>query len=107
PRLLLGLADEPLHDRREGAALRVRAGSHVARQFAVEAPRLTSGRVEASVGGEVTMHRDDPLLQRGRPDQVEEEALPAPVLTDHEADRGSAVDDPVEVTQERRDLAGT
>src|SRR5262245_17675496 len=50
------------------------------------------------------MESDQLLLQSNRADQVQEERLAGPVVTDHESDRGSAVGDAIEIGDQRFDL---
>ena len=104
-RFLLRLSDKPLDHGGESAALGVRARGEIPRELSVEIPCLSACRVDAPIRREIAVHGHDVLLQRGRADQVKEEALSAAVLSNHESDRRPPVDDPVQIPQQRRHLA--
>src|SRR4029453_17355796 len=57
-----------------------------------------------TVGGEVSVNRDDLLLQGDRADEVEEEGLSRSVLADDEPCRRSVVNNPVDVAEQRVEL---
>ena len=95
--LLHGAGDEPFHHAGQRAARRPRTGRGAAGKLREQRPGLAAGGVQPPVGREVGGHDDQALFQRDEPDQVEKEGLARTVLADHEAQRGAAGADPVDL----------